>query len=310
MTSQPLGKPVDDSLGEETILFGGSGFLGQQILRNSPKMVSVGRRKPPTPNRHVSVESLTDLSPLRRVPFRRVIYAIGNSDRPTMQKERHQPGEPTPFDHHVIPLIQTLERLMHHGITKFVHCSTILLYDDRRMTLPVSEDAPLAPYRDKYVVSKYLAEELCAFYSRWIPIVNLRLANMYGPAEYTRFDVIHVLIRQLLDKGRADVQSTKPERDFIYVEDVADAVMRILGSDYTGTLNVGTGTMASVGRITEILERISGCTIRDLDGPVAGPMQFQCDVSRLRKLIDWRPRYSIEEGVTRTFEMMKLWRTP
>ncbi len=300
---------MDDSLGEGTVLFGGSGFLGQHILRSYPRIVSVGRRKPPTPNRHISVDTLADLSPLRAVPFRNVIYTIGNSDRPTMQKERHEPGEPTPFDYHVTPLVQTLEWLMRHRITKFVHCSTILLYDHRRATLPVSEDAPLAPYRDKYLMSKYLAEELCTFYSRWVPIVNLRLSNMYGPAAGKRFDLVHVVIQQLLDQGRGEVLSTKPERDFIYVEDVVEAVIRLLDSEYTGTLNVGTGIMTSVGRITEILERLSGCPIRDLDQPVAGPMQFQCDISRLQKLIAWRPRYSIEEGVTRTYEIMKSWGT-
>lgn len=47
--------------GEGTILFGGSGFLGPYILARNPAMISVGRTPPSTPNRHIAVESLTDL---------------------------------------------------------------------------------------------------------------------------------------------------------------------------------------------------------------------------------------------------------
>ena len=63
-------------LGEGTILFGGSGFLGPYLLENYPKIISVGRTAPPTPNRHVHVDSLADLHVLRDVPFVKVIYLM------------------------------------------------------------------------------------------------------------------------------------------------------------------------------------------------------------------------------------------
>jgi nucleoside-diphosphate-sugar epimerase len=134
------------------------------------------------------------------------------------------------------------------------------------------------------------------------------LSNIYGPTPLKRFDLIHLLIHQLLDKGRGQVWSTKPERDFIYIEDAAHAIIKLLDADYTGTLNLGTGTMTPVRRIVEMLQELSGCPINDLDQPVQGPMKFRCDLSTINKLIDWSPRYSIEEGVRRTYESMKSWR--
>ncbi|MDQ3254289.1 MAG: hypothetical protein M3R15_10355, partial [Acidobacteriota bacterium] len=81
-----------------------------------------------------------------------------------------------------------------------------------------------------------------------------------------------------------------------------------LETDYTGILNLGTGTRTPVRRIVDILQEMSGCSITDLDQPVQGPMKFQCDMTTIERLIEWRPRYTVEEGVRRTYELMKAWK--
>ena len=292
--------------GAGTVLFGGSGFLGPYILRMCPEMISVGRNPPPTPNRHVPVASLADLDALRDVPFDKVVYIIGNTDHHNLEKDTIPRGEPTAFDYHLIPLVQTLEQLKGRPIRKFIHFSSILLYDDKKITLPVSEHAPIDPYKNRYVLSKYLAEEASRFYARSMPMITVRLSNIYGPTPLVRYDLVHVLCRTLLAEGRAKVWSLRPERDFIYVEDVAEAVVKLLDSAYAGTLNLGTGTMTPVRRVVELLRELSGCPIEDRDVPVQGPMRFQCDMTTLNRSIDWRPRVGIEEGVRRTLEEMGL----
>ncbi|HVF41094.1 MAG TPA: NAD(P)-dependent oxidoreductase, partial [Gemmatimonadaceae bacterium] len=231
--------------GAGTILFGGSGFLGPYILENYPDVISVGRTRPQASNRHIHVDSLANLDALRHVEFDKVIYIIGNTDHYNMEKDTLDRGEETAFDYHVTPLAQAMEQLKQYPIRKLIHFSTILLYDRERITLPVDENAPINPYRTRYVLSKHMAEEMCRFYSAWIPIVNVRLSNIYGPTRLQRYDLIHVLIRQLLATGTGTVWTTKPERDFIYVEDAAHAIMQLLDTDYTGTLNLGTGTMTA-----------------------------------------------------------------
>jgi nucleoside-diphosphate-sugar epimerase len=268
-------------------------------------MISVGRNPPPTGNRHVAVPSLADLDALKDVPFDKVVYIIGNTDHHNLEKQTVPRGEPTAFDYHLTPLVQTLEQLKERPIRRFIHFSTILLYDDRKIALPVSEHAPIDPYKNRYVLSKYLAEEASKFYARWMPVVTVRLSNIYGPTPLRRYDLIHVLCRTLLTEGRARVWSTRPERDFIYVEDVADAVVKLLDSDYAGTLNLGTGTMTPVRRVVDLLRELSGCPIEDLDVPVPGPMRFQCDRTTLDRIIDWTPKVDVNEGVRRTWEAMR-----
>jgi nucleoside-diphosphate-sugar epimerase len=296
--------------GVGTILFGGSGFLGPYILSAYPGIISVGRTKPPTANRHVPIQTLAHLDSLRSVPFDKVIYIIGNTDHHNLEKETLPRGEPTAFEYHVTPLLQTLEQLKQYPIRKFIHFSTILIYDEKKITLPVSESASIDPYKNRYVLSKYLAEEASKFYARSMPIVTIRLSNIYGPTPLKRWDLIHVLCHRLLDEGRAQIWSTKPERDFIYVEDAAHAIVKLLDTDYTGTLNLGTGTMTSIARVREVLEQVSGGAITALEKPVQGPMQFQCDMSTLHRLIDWTPKYSIEAGIRQTYETTKSYRQP
>jgi nucleoside-diphosphate-sugar epimerase len=291
----------------DTILFGGSGFFGTHILKRHPQMISVGRTAPATGNRHIQIESLADLRALRDVRFDKVIYLIGHSDNHGMEKETLGPGEPSAFDYHLYPTIKVLEQLKEYPITKLIHFSTILLYDPTRIILPVSETAPIDPYRTRYVLSKHMSEEACNFYSAWIPIINVRVSNTYGPTRLKRFDLINDLIHQVLETGRASVRSTKPWRDFIHVEDVANAVAKLLDSDYTGTLNLGTGTMTQVRSVVDLLRELSGSEIEDQDHELSGPMRFQCDMTTVSRIIDWKPRYSVSEGIEQTYSLMKSW---
>jgi nucleoside-diphosphate-sugar epimerase len=287
-----------------TVLFGGSGFLGSAVLNAYPDIISVGRTKPLTANRHIAVQSLANLDCLKDVPFDKVIYIIGNTNHTDLERETIQPGEPTAFDYHVTPLLQTLEQLKQYPITKFIHFSTIFIYDEKKAALPVSEDAPIDPWKTRYVASKYLAEEASKFYSKRMPIITIRLSNLYGPTSLKRWDVIHGMCRRLLETGRTQVWSSRPQRDFIHVEDAAHAIVKLLDTRFTGTLNLGTGTMTSIARVKEILEQVSGGVIEVLDKPVQGPMKFQCDMTALNRLIDWTPR-SIDDGLRSTFEAMR-----
>ena len=293
--------------GAGTILFGGSGFLGPYILANHPGMISVGRRPPPTANRHIPIHSLADLSALDDVDFERVIFIIGNTDHHSLEEATLLRDQPNAFDYHTLPLIQTLEQLKSRPLKKFIYFSSVLLYDENRLTLPVSEAAPIDPYKNRYTMSKYLGEELCRFYAQWTPIITVRMSNLYGPTRLQRYDLIPVVSRQLLKEGRAEIWSRRPSRDFIYVEDAARAIVQLLFTDYSGVVNLGTGIVTPVSKVIDILQEISGCPISDRDLPVSGPMAFQCDPTLVFGLIDWRPQVSIEEGVRRTFEQMKAW---
>lgn len=288
-----------------TVLFGGSGFLGPIILEKYPDIISIGRSPLPTQlkNKHITFRSLDDLTVLDSVDFDKVIFLIGSSNHHVINTKPSMG-----IEYNVLPLKKILFYLQKRKIKKFICFSTILLYDVKKMKLPVNETAPINPYVNDYVFSKYLSEELIKFYSDKIPSIIVRFSNIYGPTKLVRPDLVPTLIQKALSREEITVWNTKPVRDFLYTPDAADAIVKLLDTDYTGPINLGTGTSVSVGRIAKIIEDLSGKKIKDLNQPVTGPMRFVCDISRVKNLTGWEPKYSIEEGLRETYEIMKQYK--
>ena len=287
----------------KTILFGGSGFLGPIILERYPKIISIGRSPIPAPlkNKHVHLNSLDELAVLDSLDFDKVIFLIGSSNHHVINTH------PTMgIEYNVLPLKKILFYLQKRKIKKFICFTTILLYDVNTMKLPVDETQPTNPYIiNDYVFSKYLSEELIRFYSDKVPSIIVRFSNIYGPTKLIRPDLVPTMIQKALSPHDITVWNTKPVRDFLYTPDAADAIVKLLETDYTGPVNLGTGQSVSVGRIAEIIEKLSGKKIKDLGKPVSGPMNFVCDISRVKSLTGWEPKYSIEAGLRETYEIMK-----
>ncbi|MDO8659027.1 MAG: NAD(P)-dependent oxidoreductase [Candidatus Parcubacteria bacterium] len=286
----------------QTVLFGGSGFLGPIILEKYPDIISIGRSPlpPPLKNKHISLSSLDDLTVLDSVDFDKVIFLVGSSNHHIINTKPSMG-----IEYNVLPLKKILFYLQKRKIKKFICFTTILLYDVNKMKLPVGETQAINPYINDYVFSKYLSEELIKFYSDKIPSIAVRFSNIYGPTRLVRPDLVPTLIQKALSPNEVSVWNIKPVRDFLYTPDAADAIVRLLETDYTGPVNLGTGKSVSVGQIAEIIEKLSGKKIKNLDKPVSGPMNFVCDISLVKKLTGWEPKYSIEQGLKKTYETMK-----
>lgn len=288
----------------KTLLFGGSGFLGPIILEKYPDIVSVGRTAPPEycRNRHVDLRDLEDLRALDSIDFDKVIFLIGNSNHheinlhPTMG-----------FDYNVLPLKKILAYFKKRPIAKLIFFTTILLYDQTKLKLPVGETQPIDPYVNEYVFSKYISEEIARLYKPYVPTIAVRFSNIYGPSKLIRPDLVPTLIQKCLSPNPVSVWSKEPVRDWLYLDDAAEAIVKLLDTDYTGVVNLGSGSKASVGEIASILERLSGKTVEDLHKPVSGPMDFQCDISLVRSLTGWTPKHDLEQGITETYQRMSAW---
>ena len=290
--------------GNKTILFGGSGFLGPIILEKYPEIISVGRQAPPSyiKNRHIPLSDLNNLSVLDEVDFDTVIFLIGNSNHHEIN--RH----PTMgLEYNVWPLKQALHYFKNRRLKKFICFTTILLYDVTQLTFPVNESLPTNPYLNDYVFSKHLSEEVMKFYAPEVPGITVRFSNIYGPTKLVRPDVVPTLIQKVLSPEPATVWNTAPVRDFLFLEDAAEALVALLETEYTGVVNLGSGSTVSIARIAEILEELSGKKITNLNQPVSGPLYFCCDIGKINSLTGWKPKPTIEEGLAKTFAQMQAW---
>ena len=112
-------------------------------------------------------------------------------------------------------------------------------------------------------------------------------------------------MQDVLNNDEVTIWNDKPKRDFIFTEDAADAILKLLNTNYTGVVNLGTGEMNSIKAITSEIEKLSGKKIKSLDKPVSGPMELEVDTKLTKKLIDWAPKFTLKQGLKKTYEIMK-----
>ncbi len=288
----------------KTILIGPTGFLGPAFLKMDPSIIAVGRSLLPDylSNELIEIGSNLDFSPLDNVDFNNVIFLIGSSEHkllnshPTMAIEKN-----------VLALSSFLTYLKksNRQINKIINFTTMLQYDSSKMAIPCDEDQPRNPYVNNYVMSKYISELITEQYRDSFSIIDVRISNVYGPTPLYRPDIVPSLIWSILENREASVWNKSPKRDFIFVEDAVNAVLRLLESSYSGPINLGSGVSSSVAELCASLEKLSGITISNQDIPVSGHMEFCQDISLIKSIIDWSPKYDLQRGLKKTFDEMK-----
>ena len=290
----------------KTLLFGGSGFFGPVILSKDKDIISVGRSKPPKycQNQHIQLKDLDELYKLDQINFDKVIFLIGSSNHHDININIDMG-----IDFNVYPLNKALDYFSKRNLKKFICFTTILLYDQNKLTLPVDESQKINPYVNKYVFSKFLSEQIVEYYKDLVPSIIIRLSNIYGYTKLNRPDLIPTIMQDIFEKEKVEIWSNKPKRDFIFTEDAADVVLKLLETEFTGVLNLGSGKMSSLKLISEIIENISGKKIISKNYKVNGPMEFNTDIKKISELTGWRPKYDIKSGLEKTYNIMKNYYT-
>jgi nucleoside-diphosphate-sugar epimerase len=179
----------------------------------------------------------------------------------------------------------------------------MLQYDTDNMLLPCKENNQIYPYYNKYVFSKFLAEHVSHFYRQYFQIIDIRLSNVYGPTPLSRPDIIPSLVWSLIKNEKTYVRTTVPIRDFVFVNDVINAVLLLLDTDFSGPINVGSGFGRSVNDVCQILEKLSGKKIFNLGQKHTGHLEYWHDLALLKSLVSFTPTI-LEDGLAITYKTM------
>ena len=207
-----------------------------------------------------------------------------------------------------------LKASLERGVKRFVYASSCAVYGEQA-ELPISEDAPPKPL-SPYASSKLAAEQNClAFHEReGLETVCLRYFNVYGPRQ-TAGEYAGVMMK-FLERLRTNQPPIicgdgEQTRDFIFVSDVAEATLLALErEDVAGkVLNIGTGRTTSINDLCEIFLAATGNTgLKPIhESPRAGDIRHsQADIKKAKKLLGFKPRVSLKEGVKRLWESTKV----
>lgn len=204
------------------------------------------------------------------------------------------------------------------GVKGLMYLGSSCIYP-RECPQPIKEEylltGPLEHTNEPYAVAKVAGVKLCeAFNAQYdTRYVAVMPTNLYGPNDNFDLTTAHVL-PALLHKAHVAKQegagtltvwgSGRPRREFLYVDDLADACILLMERGIgQGIYNIGAGTDLTVKELAETVMRVVGFEGRlvfDAAKPDGTPRKL-LDVSRMHAL-GWRPCYRLEEGIRLTYQ--------
>jgi nucleoside-diphosphate-sugar epimerase len=222
------------------------------------------------------------------------------------------------FHNNILINTHTLEAARQRGVSRYLYTSSACVYPEyRQLTADVvplkEEDAYPAQPQDAYGWEKLATERLCAHYrdEHGIETRIVRFHNIFGPlgtwdggrekapaamcrkvavAKYTGDPVIEIW---------GDGEQT---RSFCYIDDCVVGLYKLMASDYSEPLNLGQDRLISINELADLVADVAGCEIikRHVPGP-QGVRGRNSDNTRLRRILEWEPAISLEEGLARTY---------
>ena len=304
-----------------TLITGGAGFLGsylcERLLEEGHTVICMDNLSTGTADNVAHLLGREDFIFIK-YDVTEYIYVSGEVDYIL-----HFASPASPMDYLKMP-IQTLKvgSLGTHkalGLAKekgatFLLASTSEVYVDP-LVHPQSEDYwgnvnPVGP-RGVYDEAKRFAEAMTMAYHRYHGVDTriVRIFNTFGP-------------RMRLDDGRAVPnfiqQALRGEpitvfgdgsqtRSLCYISDMVEGIYRLLVSDVTEPVNIGNPHEMTILELAQMIKEITGSQspIVHCPLPVDDPKVRQPDISRARRLLDWEPKVSVEEGLRRTVEWFR-----
>lgn len=204
-----------------------------------------------------------------------------------------------------------------HKVKKLLFLGSSCIYP-RECPQPIKEEYLLSGYleptNEAYAIAKISGLKMCQFYKKQYGdnFISCMPTNLYGINDNFNLESSHVLpalIRKFHD-GKVNNMpyveiwgSGKPLREFLYVDDMADACVFLM-NNYDGLehINIGTGEEISIGGLARLIKQIVGFNGELLfngEKPDGTPRKLT-DVSKLRE-IGWKHKVCLEDGIRRTY---------
>ncbi len=196
---------------------------------------------------------------------------------------------------------------------KLVHISSSEVYGFKKITNKISytENFRTSP-KNLYAKAKLEAENLILKSNDKIikNTIILRLFNVYGPGQ-THKTLINVIINKLsINKKRIKLKNIYDERDYIFLNDVVDAIRySLLSKNIYGVYNVSTGKTISVKNIFKVIKNITRINkVKLLDSKNLEFSNFSCGKNlKIWKKIGWRPKHSSLKAFKKNIKKMIIY---
>jgi GDP-D-mannose 3', 5'-epimerase len=215
-----------------------------------------------------------------------------------------------------------LEAARINGVKRYLYTSSACIYPEyRQMESDVTplkeEDAYPAQPQDAYGWEKLIAERLCIHYREEYALETriVRFHNIFGPLgtwqggrEKAPAAICRkVAVAKLTGNPNIEIWGDGEQtRSFCYIDDCITGICKLMQSDYGEPLNLGQDRLVTINQLVDIVASIAA--IRVVKKHVPGPQGVRgrnSDNTRLRKVLNWEPGISLEEGLAWTYSWIE-----
>ena len=292
------------------LITGGEGFIGRNIKKileadnHDVKTLDVEGK----PNYKNSILDFDSVSDAVRDTFG-IFHLAATTSPPQFETDLFQG-----FNTNVIGTLNVLKAAADNNVKRVVLASSSAIYGN--LKVPGKEDMVIPAHENMYSTTKLFDEYLGKYFTirNELEVVFLRFFNTYGTGENSKglySSVISKFFDSIAKKEKPVIfgEGTQ-QRDFIYVEDLAEASKIAMFKAKVGeAYNIGTGISTSFNDIAKIFSDLFDGTIEFTyqKNPFKNYQMFtQADMTKTFSTLDWKPKYSLVEGIKKMKETLNI----
>jgi len=305
------------------LVTGGAGFIGSHIV---DKYLSLGHEVAIVDDLTTGKkENINSRAKFYKVDLRdkRSIAKVMHRERPEIinhqaaQKSVSNSVEDPTHDAgiNVIGFLNLMEEAKPAGVKKVIFASTGgAIYGDAK-EVPTPETYPPQPV-SPYAITKFTTEQYLRFYNQTAGItpVVLRYSNVYGPRQdpFGEAGVVAIFSKLIAqNKSLSVFGDGKQTRDYVFVEDVAQASVKALKyqpKDFdSAIINIGTGIETPLNDIVTLLEKASGkkAEVKHEPARAGDLLRSAIAITKADKLLGWTPAVALKTGIEKTYKFFE-----
>ena len=303
------------------LITGGAGFIGSHItdklIKNKHKIViidnlSTGVEKNINPKAKFYYADLTNFKKISEI-FKKekpeiVFHLAAQID---VRKSVAKPVEDAGIN--ILAGINLIDIAYKSKVKKFIFSSTGgAIYGETKFR-PTKEDHPEWPL-SPYGIGKLSIDKYLNYYNQvfGFNFISLRYSNVYGPRQNSKGEagVVAIFIDKMIRKENPIINGNgKQTRDYIFVEDVAEANLAALKNyKVSGFFNIGTGIETDVNELFDEINKHFEGKFKKIHGQTKlGEQKTSClSNSKAKKILKWKPKINFENGIEKTYKWFKM----
>ena len=296
--------------GSRSVVTGGAGFIGSNLVdhlvRIDHKVIVLdnfvsGKKANLAHHKKKDVKIIrVDISKSKNLDkyFKKVDYVFHLAGLAEIIPSIKNPKKY--FNTNVLGTLKVVEAAKKAKVKKFIYAASSSCYGTPK-SFPTSEKDKI-DLKHPYAVTKFMGEELIMKYASIfnMPNISFRFFNVYGPRLNTsgQYSAVigNFLSQTRKKKPLTIVGNGKQTRDFIHVDDLANAFIKVIKSKSVNKIyNLGSGKRTSINTIAKIF----GGKKKFIPIRPGEPRNSLANISKIKKEINWKPKITIEEGIKR-----------